>query len=406
MYQRTELQSGIRIISEQIPTAKSVTLGVWFEVGSRDEGSDQQGFAHFIEHLLFKGSKRYNAQDIAWKIDAVGGQINAFTTKEKTCYYARVLDQDLPLITDIFHEMLLNPEFVSSEIDRERKVIIEEIKMSEDLPEDHIHDCFSYTLWGEHSLGRNSLGTEQSIVEASRKNLVDFYQSNYTTDRLVIVATGNVDHHYLVNSFAKPFENLRKIAPKKALLASPITGKFIKIPRETGQVHLCFGGSGLARRDKREYALQLLDIITGGGMSSRLFQELREQRGLVYSTYSDHVSYRLEGEFLVYAGCSQKHYDEVIELIKAELARLKDIPLSTDEFRRAQGQLKGNLVLALESMGNRMDYLAQTELNQKKLLTIEEIISEIELTQPEDVQHLAKELFQVDRWNLVTIGLA
>jgi predicted Zn-dependent peptidase len=407
MYEKTILPSGIRIVSEYIPDVRSVTLGVWFEVGSRNELGDQQGYSHFLEHIVFKGSAKYSARTIAELIDGVGGYLNAFTSREYTCYYASVLDQDFPLAADILKEMLLNPLFAAEEIERERQVILEEIKASQDLPEDQVHELFYELLWPEHPLGRSILGTESSISQVTQEDLIAYYRQHYTPDQVVIAAAGNIEHQALVDQFAREFDALNQNLRKADICLAkptPTHSQIYTVAKDLEQVHICCGGSGLNRSDPNLETLRLLDTLVGGGMSSRLFQELRENRGMVYNVYSDYALYRDAGEFLIYAACSPSAYRQVIEVIRQEVELLALEPISEAELKRIKGQAKGSLVLALESTMNRMVKLAKDEFNHRRIVPVDETLALIDQLSSLDLHSLAQTVLDVNRWNLVVLG--
>ncbi len=406
MYQRTVIPNGTRVLTEYIPHVRSVTLGVWFETGSRDENQDQLGYAHLLEHMTFKGSERYGQRDIAEQMDACGGQLNAFTGKEYTCYYARVLDENLPLAVDILQEILMFPLLATDELDKERGVILEEIKMYEDTPDDQVHDYLCELLWPDHPLGRNILGTRESILKVKRSELVSFMQQYYTSDRMIIAAAGNVDHDQLVK-LAEQFSGLVRPSVTNTT-KRPITNvgqRFNKF-KEIEQTHLCLGGPAICRVDARKYVLHLLDTITGGGMSSRLFQELRENRGLVYSTYSYHSSYRDTGNFGVYAGCSHEQVNQVIDVMQEQLTALGTQQIAQDELVRAKGQLKGSLVLSLESTTNLMTKLAKSEMNYGRIFPTDEILAAIDSVSILQIRDLAQELYNPAKWSIACVGQA
>ncbi len=404
MYQKTVLPNGIRVVTEHLPHVRSVSLGVWFETGSRDETLEQRGYSHLIEHLAFKGTSKYTARDIAEIMDTSGGHLNAFTGKEHTCYYARILDEHFDQAADILREMLLCSSYDPAEIDKERGVILEEIKMYEDTPDEMVHDLFCEALWPEHALGRNILGDKPSIKRAGRDDLLHFVQTYYTTDRLVVAAAGHVEHQRVVDEVAAAFDSLQHQSPSNRVTPAAHGAETLKKTKDTEQVHLCIGGPGLARDDERKYALYILDTITGGGMSSRLFQELREERGLVYSTFSYHSSYADAGSFTLYAGFSPEHYQQVIDVIEAELLSLAREPISDDELHRAKSQLKGSLMLSLESTTNRMTRLARGEMNFGKLFGPDEIAAAVDAVTKDDLYGLAQDLFRMDRLCIAAIG--
>ncbi len=404
MYQKTVLPNGIRVVTEHLPYVRSVSLGIWFETGSRDETLEQRGYSHLIEHLAFKGTGKYSARAIAEIMDTSGGHLNAFTGKEHTCYYARILDEHFDQAADILREMLLNSLYDPVEIDKERGVILEEIKMYEDTPDEMVHDLFCEALWPQHALGRNILGDRSSIKRAGRDNLRSFVQTYYTADRLVVAAAGNIDHQRVVDEVAAAFDSLAPVSPDNRVTPAAHGADTLKKQKDTEQVHLCIGGPGLARDDERKYALYILDTITGGGMSSRLFQELREERGLVYSTFSYHSSYADTGSFTLYAGFSPEHYQQVIDVIETQLLSLTREPIGEDELQRAKSQLKGSLMLSLESTTNRMTRLARGEMNFGKLFGPDEIAAAVDAVTGEDLYALAQDLFRMDRFSIAAIG--
>lgn len=404
MYRRSVLPNGVRIVTEYIPHVRSASIGVWIDTGSRDEGLDEQGFSHFIEHLVFKGSERFSARDIAELMDTCGGHLNAFTSKEHTCYFARVLDENFMLAVDLLREMLMHSLFAPEDMEKERGVILEEIKMLEDTPDELVHELIGEALWPDNALGRSILGTRESILGASRDKLVSFMHRMYSTDRLVIAVAGNLEHGAVVDAFAELFDGWPDTSFRGEGSASVADGRRVVRFKDTEQVHLCLGGRGLPRSDRRKYALYLLDTIIGGGMSSRLFQELREERGLVYSTYSYHSSYRDTGSFTVYAACSPEHLVEVMDIIKRELTALAADSVDASELLRAKGQLKGSLMLSLENTTNRMTRLAKNELNFGKLFTTDETIDAIDAVSPQDIQELAQAIYAPDSWSTATIG--
>lgn len=403
MYQRTVLPNGVRIVSEYLPHVRSISLGVWFESGSRDELPDERGIAHFIEHMVFKGTKRYSARDMAEVMDQCGGHLNAFTGKEHTCYYARVLDDDFPIAVDVLHEMLLNPLFAHEEILKERGVVLEELNMAEDEPDELVHDLFYEALWPTHSLGKSILGTREAILRFDRDKILKFLASNYTTDRLVIACAGGVDHDRLVAEFASRFQELPQGLRSESTPPETSRGRVVTKQRDTEQVYLCLGGPGLPRSDSRKVILYLLDTIVGGGVSSLLFQELREERGLVYNTYSYHASYRDAGLFNIFAGFSRPNLDAVLAVVYDQLGNIGS--LITDEVvARAKGQLKGSMMLSLESMSNRMTSLAKNEINFGRIISTDEILADIERVQTAQVVELAEELYNPASFSIAAIG--
>jgi predicted Zn-dependent peptidase len=395
---RTVLPGGIRVITEAVKGVRSIAFGVWIGVGSRDEVPSLSGASHYLEHLLFKGTKRRDALAIASALDQVGGELNAFTAKEYTCYYARVLDEDLPIAVDVVCDMVMSSVLASREVDNERGVILEEIAMHDDDPGDSVHDTFAELIWPTDPLGRPVLGSVASIEAMSRSAIAGYYRRRYRSDQLVITAAGNVDHAGLVKLVKKAFADLdaddsrRPAGPRLARQApSFVVGTTVR-GRPTEQANLVCGVPGLSRHDDRRFALGVLNAALGGGMSSRLFQEVRELRGLAYSVFSFTSHYADTGVFGVYAGCHPDRATQVIELCREQLALAADLGLSAEELDRGKGQMRGGLVLGLEDTGSRMSRLGKAELVYGELMSIEEILGHIEAVTLDDTQSLAADL--------------
>jgi predicted Zn-dependent peptidase len=374
-----------------------VALGFWVLAGSRDEPPPISGSSHFLEHLLFKGTRPRSARDIAEAFDAVGGDVNAFTAKEYTCFYARIRDRDLPLavehLTDMFHHSLLREPDVESE----RRVILEEINVHEDTPDDLIHDLFMEALWPDHPLGRPILGTKRSIRAATRDQVRRFYRRHYVAGNLVVVAAGNLHHEQLVDLLATSMDvgpeaaagpaawNLRRAgAPPEP------SGRLLVRRRDTEQAHICVGTSGVSRSDPDRFAFGVVNNAIGGGMSSRLFQEIREKRGLAYSVYSYHAMYAEAGLFCAYVGTTPGRTREVLSILRGELAEVAEKGLGPDEFERAKGHMKGSLVLSLEDPGGRMSRLGKSEISHGETLTVNQLLGRIAAVTPEDVRRAAE----------------
>ena len=405
MYQRTELPNGLRIVTEYIPYVRSISLGIWFEVGSRDEEDHERGYSHFIEHMLFKGTKKYSAKEISEIIDMLGGQLNAFTAKEHTCYYVRVLDEYLEVAADILKEMILESLFLDKELEKERSVIVQEINMYDDSPDDLVHDLLYQLLFPNHPLGKDILGPKENILETKRQNLLDYYQKHYTTNNLIIAAAGNVNHQQIIDLFADAFSKLpSNYLAKRRTSITTATGVFQTKEKDIEQVHLCLGGQGLARDDHEKYALFLLDTILGGGASSRLFQELREERGLVYSTYSYHSAYRETGTFGVYAGYGIDDHEYVLDILVSEIRKLATLELDEAEIERAKSLLRGGFLLSLESTVNRMMRVAKAEISERRLVEVDETIDAISQVTSEEVFSLAKRLLDLGNWCGALVG--
>jgi predicted Zn-dependent peptidase len=394
---RTEFESGLRVVTERMPGVRSVALGFWVQTGSRDEEPRISGSSHFLEHLLFKGTKRRSARDIAEAFDAVGGDINAFTAKEYTCFYARVLDRDLPMAVDHLTDMLQHSVIRAKDLDAERKVILEEIHMHEDTPDDLIHDLFNQTLWPDHPLGRPILGTVESIEAASRRQINDFYRKHYVPGNVVVVATGSVDHDRLLADLDAAMDTgrVRSEGPSTWRLRSagdapaPSGARLVKRKR-TEQAHMVVGTNGLSRSDPDRFALGVANAALGGGMSSRLFQEVREKRGLAYSVYSYTTMFTETGVFAVYAGTTPARADQTLSLIHDELRSVATDGLHEEEFSRAKGHMKGSLVLSLEDPGGRMSRLGKSEISHGEVLTIDQILKRLDAVSIEDANRAAE----------------
>jgi predicted Zn-dependent peptidase len=395
---RTVLPGGIRVVSESVKGVRSIAFGVWLGVGSRDEVPSLCGASHYLEHLLFKGTKRRDALSISAALDEVGGELNAFTAKEYTCYYARVLDEDLPVAVDVVCDMVLSSVLASHEVDNERGVILEEIAMHDDDPGDSVHDRFAELIWPTDPLGRPVLGTVESITAMSRAAIAGYYRRRYRSDQLVITAAGNVDHAALLRLVKKSLAGLavddsRPPAAPRASRGAPgfVVGTAVR-GRPTEQANIVCGVPGLPRHDDRRFALGVLNAALGGGMSSRLFQEVRELRGLAYSVFSFTSHYADTGLFGVYAGCHPDRAGQVIELCREQLALAASLGLSADELERGKGQMRGGLVLGLEDTGSRMSRLGKAELVYGELLGVEEILRRIDAVSLDETQTLAAEL--------------
>ncbi|MGH2739677.1 MAG: M16 family metallopeptidase [Actinomycetota bacterium] len=408
MIRRDEYQSGLRLVTEQVPGVRSVALGLWVAVGSRDEPPRIAGGSHFLEHLLFKGTKTRTAKDIAEAFDAVGGELNAFTAKESTTFYARVLDRDVPMAVEFLTDMLQNSLIRKSDVDAERQVILEEINMHEDSPDELVHDLFGETLWSGHPLGRPVLGSVETIRAATRDQIRRFWKARYLPRNVVVVAAGNLEHDEVARLVESHLETGKKVTKGSARLrpdggAPAPSGEVAVKRRQTEQAHICFGTAGLAQGDPRRFAFQVVNDAIGGGMASRLFQEVREKRGLVYSIYSYHSMYAETGMFRVYAGTTPARAKEVLEITTRELDDVAEKGLTPDELDRAKGHLKGSLVLSLEDTGSRMSRLGRSEVSQGEILTVDEVIERIDAVTAEDTQEVAEQVLGQPR-SLAVIG--
>jgi len=394
---RTVLPGGLRIITETMPTVRSAAFGIWAGVGSRDEEARDAGASHYLEHTLFKGTRRRSALEISAALDAVGGDLNAFTAKEYTCYYARVLDSDLPLAVDVVSDMVIDSLNRPEDVEAERGVILEEIAMRDDDPGDLVHDEFATALYGDLPLGRPILGTVETINALSRDVIDRYYREHYLVPNLVVAAAGNLDHDQLVRQVAEAFAGRlggdEQPAPPR-IGGPPVAGRpgVRVIDKDTEQANVVLGGIGVCRTDERRYALGVLNAVLGGGMSSRLFQEVREKRGLAYSVYSYTSQYADTGMFCVYAGCQPGKVDEVLAICRDEVAKLADGGLDTEELERGKGQLRGAMVLGLEDTGSRMSRLGKSELVYERLQPVEESLACIEAVTVDDVREVARQV--------------
>ena len=390
MYQKTILPNGIRVVTESIPYVRTVSLGFWFRTGSRNETVENNGISHLIEHLMFKGTTNRSAREIAEVIDAAGGQLNAFTGKERTCYYARILDEQLPVAAELLADMFLNSVFDLEEMEKEKNVVIEEIRMCEDSPDELVHDLFASAVLGSHPLGLSVLGSEDNIREMKREDVMEFIADYYVPGNLVVAAAGNVTHEQVVDQVKQYFSSL----PSRPLITNvmPVDkpGEAALRYKDIEQVHLCIGGLGVPRHDEDKFAVYVLDVILGGGMSSRLFQRLREERGLVYSTYSYHSCFQDAGVFGVYVGTGPENVGQVTQIIQDEFDRLMEEGVTAEELHRGQEQLKGSLMLGLESTAARMGRIAKSELFYEAILTPDELAAKIDAVTVDMVQRVAQ----------------
>jgi predicted Zn-dependent peptidase len=396
---RTVLPGGLRVISETVPSVRSASVGIWVGVGSRDEGPSVAGAAHYLEHLLFKGTAKRDALGIAEEIDAVGGELNAFTAKEHTCYYAHVLDEDLPLAVDLLCDVVFDAVCAQSDVDTERRVVLEEIAMRDDDPEDLLHEAYCEASMGDHPLSRPVLGTEASIAGMSRSALHGFWKRRYALPKMVVSVAGNIDHAHVLRLVRKALGQrldgaATPTAPRAGAVKPSKVERMILHSDDTEQAHLMLGVRGVGRHDERRFTLSVLNAALGGGMSSRLFQEVREQRGLVYQVYSSAACYADTGNLVVYAGCGPDRLGEVSEVITSVLRQVADEGLSDAEVARGRGQLRGGLVLGLEDTASRMSRNGKSELNYGQHLSVEKTLERIDAVTSADVAELAATLLR------------
>jgi predicted Zn-dependent peptidase len=394
---RSEFSSGLRVVTERMPGVRSVAVGFWVLAGSRDERPAISGHCHFLEHLLFKGTAQRTAQDIAEAFDAVGGDVNAFTSKEYTCYYARVLDRDLELAVDHLADMVQHSTIRQDDLLSESRVILSEIDMHEDSPEDVVHDLFTEALWPGHPLGRPVLGTPDRIRAATRSSVRSFYRRHYVPGHLVVSVAGNVRHDDLLRMLADRMDIGRGVGKQdpsawnvRAAKRPPKpSGASLVKRRKTEQAHIVVGTNGLPRGDADRFAFLIANTALGGGMSSRLFQEIREKRGLAYTAYSFHSQYTETGLFSAYAGTTPPKAKEVVRIMAQELRSVRDGGLSEEEFERAKGHVKGSTVLSLEDPGGRMSRLGKSEIAHGEILTVDESLRRMSAVTLEDARRVA-----------------
>jgi predicted Zn-dependent peptidase len=402
----TELDGGERVVSERVASVRSVALGVWIGVGSRDERDDRAGVSHFIEHLLFKGSRSYNAQEIAETFDAMGAELNAATSREHTVVYSRVPDRHVSTALEVMTDMVFAPAF--AEVDSEREVVLEEIAMYEDTPQELVHDLFSEAVFGGHPLGRPVIGTAEVISTVSRRALAAFHRTAYRGGNIVVAAAGNISHDKLVTLLQRS-ERRSGAEPRKGssvhrpLLRQPQPGlRFQR--KDTEQYHVCLGATGISRSDRRRFAASLLDGILGGSASSRLFQEIREKRGMAYSVYSFLAQYTDTGLIGIYVGTREENLDACIEICVEQVAEIAAGRLRKGELERAKENLKGRTLLALESTSNRMSRLGKSLVSDTELLTLERVMAEIDAVDQDELAELAGVLLPSERLAASGVG--
>lgn len=401
---KTVLKNGLRVLSKKMPHTHSVSMGVWVNAGARDESDTESGLSHFIEHMIFKGTGKRSAYQIAKEFDAIGGHTNAFTTMENTCFHARVMDSHMETMVEILSDIFINSVFDPDEIDRERPVILQEIGMVEDSPDEYVHVLSGHNFWGEHPLGRSILGTPDNILRFDAGMLKAFFHHLYQPDRIIISAAGNLEHDHLVDLVKPAFEAIptgkdfphRRTPPDRSVIDFN--------QRNLEQIHICLGTKGLAITDPRRYAFSLLNTIVGGNMSSRLFQEIRERRGLAYSVYSFISSHVDAGMFGFYMGVDAKRARDAILLVLDEIVKLKTKRVKPSELKGAMEYTKGSLMLASESADNHMVRNAQNDMHFGRDIALQEIFEEIEAVTADDIRELADELINPDKITFTLLG--
>ena len=399
---RDVLPNGLRLLTERMPHVRSVSIGVWLTRGSRHEPIEQSGIAHFVEHMLFKGTATRSAEDIAQTIDSIGGQMDAFTAKEYAGYYLKVLDEHLPLAVDVLSDIVMRPALSADDVEREKKVVVEEIKMVEDTPDDLVHELFTEGFWPDHPLGRPILGTRETVEALSADGLRQYFTTAYSASNLIVAAVGNIEHAQVRELVMRAFEGLPVVSTPLGDIPPRVVPHVLVRNKELEQSHVCLGTSGYQQDHVDRYASYVLNIVLGGSMSSRLFQNVREKRGLAYAVFSGLVAYRDAGSVTVYAGCANNAVGELIDVVIGELRRLKSETLPESELRRAKDHLKGSLMLNLESTSSRMSHLARQEIYFDRQFGLDETLEGVERVTQDDVRRVAQDLF-TDRGLAATV---
>jgi len=393
MITRELLPNGLRLVTETMPQVRSVTIGVWLTRGSRHEADARSGIAHFIEHMLFKGTTSRSAEGLAQEIDSIGGHLDAFTAKEYAAYYIKVLDEHLPIAVDLLSDLVLNPALREEDIEREKKVVLEEIKMVEDTPDDLVHEVFTQRFWNGHPLGRPILGSKDTVEALTAETLRDHFNAAYVASNVVVAAAGNLEHARVRALLERAFARLR---PTGVALEDwpPLAAPRITVrAKDIEQAHVVLGTPAFAQNHQDRYVGYILNTVLGGSMSSRLFQNVREKRGLAYAVFSGLNAYRDAGALTVYAGCAAPSVGHVVDLVTAELKGLKATPVAPEELRRAKDHLKGSLMLSLENTASRMSHLARQEIYFERQFDLDETLEGIEQVAAEDVRRVANDLF-------------
>lgn len=404
---RTTLSNGLLVLTERMPHLRSVSMGVWIDAGSRDETPETNGISHFIEHMVFKGSTTRSAAQFAREVDSIGGNLDAFTGKETVCFSIKVLDEKVPTGLDLLSDLVLHPTFAPEDIVREQGVILEEIKMDEDNPDYLVHELFTQNFWPGDALGRPILGTVATVSSFNQSVVLEEYARRFTPANMIFAAAGNLEHERFVAEVAQAFGNLdASSADRLHRTPAPSTQPHVTLRKKKSleQTQFCLAVPSLPVSHPDRYAVYLLNSILGGGMSSRLFQSIREDRGLAYSIYSETNPFRDTGSLAVYAGCAPEKAREVLDLTLAEFARMKNDPVSSDEIKRAKDQIKSNMVLGLESASSRMNSLARQQMYHGRFFTADEITAEVDRVEGTDLQRLANQLFHPETLALTLLG--
>ncbi len=404
VYQKSVLPNGVRLITEALPYSRSVSLGLWLEVGSRDENEAEGGLTHFLEHMAFKGTERRSAYDLAREIDQLGGLGNAFTTRENTCFHLKVLEGHLPQAVDLLVDLGLNPRYDPEDLERERSVILEEIAALEDNPEELVQVQFAREFWRGSPLGHSILGEARDIQRFSREDLVSYRRATYRPERLVVAAAGNLDHQHLLELLGPSLTAFENGSPARRRQPAATCPTISFYPRDLEQTHVCLGTKGLPAGDEHRFAASLLHVILGGNMSSRLFQVVREELGLAYSIYSYLCFFKDTGLLEICAGVNPKNLPALLAAVNTELRRLKSEPVTAEELAAAKEYLKSSILLHAEDCEQRMLRLAKNEIHFGDYIPLEDIIAGVEKVSREEVQTLARELFQAEHWGLAALG--
>ena len=401
---KTILANGIKVITRKMSHLRSVSMGVWVNVGARDESPMESGLSHFIEHMIFKGTKKRTAFQIAKEFDAIGGHTNAFTSIENTCYHAKVMDAHLDTMVDILSDVFLNSVFNDKEVENERAVILQEIGMAEDNPDEYIHILSGMNFWGENSLGRSVLGSRENIKSFNSDTIKRFFHCFYQPERIVVSVAGNLEHNHFLDIAGPVFESVQPGNDYSKRITPDEHCKVEIHYKDLEQVHICLATNGMSIIDPRRYAYSLLNTILGGNMSSRLFQEIREKRGLAYSVFSYASSFVDTGMFGIYTGVAPENMQKSIQLILEEISKISKTRVDSNELRYAKEYTKGNLMLASESNDNQMVRMAQNETHFGRYIPMEEIINNVEAVTEDDILELAESLFQNNRFALTLLG--
>jgi predicted Zn-dependent peptidase len=402
---RQVLPHGLTVITEQMEHIRSASIGIWLETGSRDETPQSNGISHFIEHMVFKGTKHRTAEEIARQVDSIGGNMDAFTSKECICFNVKVLDEHVPLALEILSDLVLYPNFTDEDIARERGVILEEIKMDEDNPDYLVHEIFTQNFWKDHPLGKPILGTKETVKKFERQAVLDTYTHRFAPGNIIVAAAGHLDHDQFVDLVVKHFEHLKPAQNGFHSPAPKIVPRIVlRNKKALEQVQLCIGVPAYPIAHEKRYAGYILNTLLGGGMSSRLFQNIRERQGLAYSIYSDLNPYRDTGCMAVYAGTSLASAAKVVQSVVGEFRDLKIRPVPEEELRRSKDQLKGSLMLSLESSTARMSNLARQEMYFDRFQDLDELVQKIEAVTPDDLQSMAQEFFKTESVAVTVLG--